>query len=228
MISLLSNHLLTINNQSNICAGTQTNEPGGGQKTVWYTFTTGATIGSNLTVNMDAIGNGLNADVYLYRACGTVCSGSTLNAGVLQEIGNWYDVNPLGSEFDAGGSVQGVILPNTTYYIRADGVPTVGEDGQFNLSVTFSGGAPLSNDHYCGATSLSTGFNYNSAALSVSTNTDNASSEDVCSTNEPDNTNEKSVWYKFTTGINPPAIITLNPSVFIFRDSVCMWYFEIG
>jgi hypothetical protein len=203
---------LSINNQSNICAGTQTNEPGGGQKTVWYTFTTGATIGSNLTVNMDAIGNGLNADVYLYRACGTVCSGSTLNAGVLQEIGNWYDVNPLGSEFDAGGSVQGVILPNTTYYIRADGVPTVGEDGQFNLSVTFSGGAPLSNDHYCGATSLSTGFNYNSAALSVSTNTDNASSEDVCSTNEPDNTNEKSVWYKFTTGINPPAIITLNPS----------------
>ncbi|MBK9329591.1 MAG: T9SS type A sorting domain-containing protein [Sphingobacteriales bacterium] len=204
---------LSISNQSNICASApQANEPGGGQKTVWYTFTTGATVGSNLNVNMDAIGNGLNADVYLYRACGTVCSGSTLNAGVLQEIGNWYDVNPLGSEFDAGGSVQGVILPNTTYYIRADGVPTVGEDGQFNLSVSFSGGAPLSNDHYCGASSMGTGFNYNTAQLSVSSNTDNASSEDVCSTNEPDNSNEKSLWYKFTTGVNPPAIITLNPS----------------
>lgn len=203
---------LSVSNQSNICAGTQTNEPAGGQKTVWYTFTTGATVGRTINVNMDAFGNGLNADVYLYRACGTVCTGLALNAGVLQEIGNWYDVNPLPGEFDAGGSVDGVILPNTTYYIRADGVPTVGQDGQFNLTVNFSGGAPISNDNFCGAASMGTGFNYNSAALSVSTNTDNASSEDVCSTNEPDNSNEKSVWYKFTTGTNPPAIITLNPS----------------
>jgi hypothetical protein len=203
---------LSINNQSNICASTQTNEPGGGQKTVWYTFTTGATVGRTINVNMDAIGNGLNADVYLYRACGTVCSGSTLNAGVLQEINYWYDVNPIPGEYDAGGSVDGVILPNTTYYIRADGVPTIGVDGQFHLTVNFSGGAPLPNDHYCGATNIGTGFNFNSAALNASSNTDNASSEDVCSTNEPDNSNEKSIWYKFTTGANPPAIITVNPS----------------
>lgn len=69
-----------------------------------------------------------------------------------------------------------------------------------------------SNDNFCNATNLSSSFSYNSTALSNTVNTDNASTEDICSTDEPTYSNEKTVWWKFTTSANPPAQIILNPS----------------
>jgi hypothetical protein len=123
----------SINDQSNICAGTEGGEPGGGQKTVWYRFTTGATVGRTLNITMDAETNGLNADVYVYEACnGCVFGGLT-------ELDNFFDVNPLPGEWDAGGSISGKIKPNTTYYIRADGTDVVGVDGGFDLDISWSG-----------------------------------------------------------------------------------------
>jgi hypothetical protein len=196
----------SINDQSNLCAGTEGGEPGDGQKTVWYRFTTGATVPYNFTISMDAKTNGLNSDVYVYESCGGGCT-----FGALQELDNFFNVDPLPGEKDADGTIEGKIKPNGTYYIRADGVPTVGQDGGFDLDMSWSG-TFLANDNYCGSHNLSSGFNYNSTTITHAVNTDNASSEDRCTTNEPDVSDEKTAWWRFTTGANPPAVTTVNPS----------------
>jgi len=67
-------------------------EFGGGQKTVWYYFTTGNTVGRNFTFNMDAETNGLNSDIYIYEVCGAACSG-TPQWGNLNELDNFFDIN---------------------------------------------------------------------------------------------------------------------------------------
>ena len=77
---------------------------------------------------------------------------------------------------------------------------------------TGSGITRPSNDNFCNAANLSSSFNYNSTPLSNTVNTDNASTEDICTTDEPSYGNEKTVWWKFTTGTNPPAQIIINPS----------------
>lgn len=77
---------------------------------------------------------------------------------------------------------------------------------------TGNGVSRPANDNYCGATNLSSSFSWNSADLNASINTDNASGEDICTTNEPDASSEKTVWWKFTTSSTPPARITINPS----------------
>lgn len=213
--------LPTISNHSNECASTQGNEPGGGDKTTWYTFTTGNTVGKNLNVTLDA-SDGFDSEVYLYRACGTVCSGSNLNAGVLTEIANFWDALSIPAlcigTWDASGTLSNVIRPNTTYYIRVDGLGACDVDGPYNLSISMSGGTYLANDNFCAAHELSSGFDWNSSNVSHTVNTDNASSEDICATNEPDVSNERTAWWKFTTGANPPAIITVNPDA---NDLVC-------
>ncbi len=68
-----------------------------------------------------------------------------------------------------------------------------------------------SNDNLCDAIELSGNYNYNSGDLSASSNTKNASSEDYCGMNEPESDNEKTVWYKFTTGDLPPTVLTIDP-----------------
>ncbi len=82
------------------------------------------------------------------------------------------------------------------------------------------------NDDICSASSAHGGFNYNSSDFNISGSTTGASSEDVCSTNEPDNSNELSVWYTFTTGANPPTEIVFNPSA---NDLLCsgqLWLYS--
>lgn len=206
--------LPTINNHSNECATLQANEPGGGDKSTWYTFTTGNTVGKDLNITVDA-SDGYDAEVYIYRACGTVCTGSTLNAGVLTEIANYWDALAIPAvcigTWDASGTLSNVIRPNTTYYIRVDGLGACDVDGPYNLSISMSGGTYIANDNYCAAHNLSSSFNWNSSSIAHTVNTDNASSEDICNTNEPNSSDDQTAWWRFTTGANPPAIITVNP-----------------
>lgn len=195
---------LNLNNQSNRCATVQSGEPSGGQSTVWYTFTTGATVAKDFNINMDAYSNGLNSDIYVYRACNTVCPSGSPVWGNLELVDNFYDVNPLPGEFDAGGTISGKILPNTTYYIRADGTSTVGEEGEFNINMSFSGGAYVGNDLFCAA-DANAAYNFGTVTKGTTTlaktgTTVATSIEDYCSVNEPRvSGNDLSVWYKFIT-----------------------------
>ncbi|MEZ5002459.1 MAG: T9SS type A sorting domain-containing protein [Chitinophagales bacterium] len=197
----------SINNQTNICAGAAGSEPGGGQQTVWYRFTTGATVGYNFNINMDAKTNGLNADVYVYEACAG-CS-----YGGLTELDNFFDVNPLPGEFDAGGTISGKVKPNTTYYIRADGVPTVGVDGGFDLDMSWSG-TFNNNDDFCNALNVGSGTLTTSGTLTASNfNNYTASAQETCALDEPNVDNDdETVWFKFTTTSTPPASIDIDVS----------------
>ena len=188
----------SINQQSNICAGTESGEPSGGQKTVWYKFTTGATVPKNVTFNMDAKTNGLNADIDVYEACSGTCAFGNLN-----RIADWYDVNPLIGEFDAGGTLSGEIRPNMTYYIRADGVPTVGVDGGFDIDISWGGTYPA-YDNICSARNF--GQLDAGDVFTHSGNNDNHTKESYCSVSEPGG-QDNTVWYTFTTGAIPPTTI---------------------
>ena len=201
-----------INNQSNECATTESGEFGGGQQTVWYYFTTGATVGYDFNINMDAQTNGLNSDIYVYELCNSACTGSTPNWSNLVEIDNFFDVNPLPGEWDAGGTISGKIKANTTYYIRADGTATVGEDGGFDITYSFSGGAPNGNDDFCNATDLGT-LATGGSLSATNFNNYTASAEESCSLNEPNvDSDDETVWFKFTTGANPGTIINVDVS----------------
>ena len=197
-----------INNQSNYCAGTQGGEPGGGQKTVWYYFTTGSTVGYDFNINMNAESDGLNADIYVYEAC----SGCAF--GGLTEMDNfWADgVIPLCiGTCDAGGTISGKIKPNSTYYIRADGVSVLGTEGQFDISYNFSGGGYNGNDLFCNATDL--GTLSNGGTLSQNNfNNYNAGAEENCALDEPGgiDADDETVWFKFTTSANPDASIDID------------------
>ncbi len=206
---------LSINNQSNECAGTESGEPGGGQNTVWYTFTTGATVGRIIDVTMDAKTNGLNADIYLYEACGSACSGGSPNFGVLNQLDNSFSVDPIG-EGDATASVEGVIRPNTTYYVRADGVPTFGTTGGFDIDISFSGGGYTANDDWCNAANLGT-IAAGGTINANSNSNQNAGQEEYCSINEPEaeagDDNDRTIWHKITTDANPSTTIDISGDV---------------
>lgn len=232
------------NNQSNICAGTQSGEPGGGQNTVWFYFTTGNTVGKDFTINMDAETNGLNSDVYVYEVCGNPCSGGLTgspNWGNFTELDNFFDVNPLPGEFDAGGTITGKIKPNSTYYIRADGVATVGTDGGFDLDISWSGSFN-GNDNFCDAwlagTSNSPGGSGAGHSESVSNNNildlgetinipsfsnKSASAEENCSLNEPQvDEDDETVWIKFTTGNSVGSEIYIDVNATNGEGGVCV------
>lgn len=200
---------LSLNNQSNECASTQSGEFGGGQNTVWYYFQTGSTVGYDFNINMDAETNGLNSDIYVYEICGNACSGSTALWSNLTEIDNFFDVNPLPGEFDAGGTISGRIKPNSTYYVRADGTSTVGTTGGFDIDMSFSGGAYASNDLICNAQNISTVSPGNNSITNGTI--DRSSSEDHCSLDEPNQADdETTVWYKYSTGTNVGSFLSFD------------------
>lgn len=123
----------------------------------------------------------------------------------------------LGVDASWWGNAYRVTNPRVGYYyvrVRVNQTWGVGSnDFRFDLEVRK--GATVSipaNDNLCNATNLHSAFNYTSGNLSGSSNTSSASSEDVCSMNEPESDNEKTVWYKFTTGANPPTSVNINPS----------------
>ncbi|MEZ5035916.1 MAG: hypothetical protein R2760_00355 [Chitinophagales bacterium] len=231
-----SNLTFTRTNHSNRCATTQANEPSGGQKTTWYSFTTGSVVGRELYVKVDAKTNGMDAEVYIYEACNPpICTGAALNGGELNELANYWDgllVPAFGfGEWDAEGTLTGVIQPNTTYYIRVDGVNLYGPvDGEYDLTVRMQGGLYNGNDNFCnawtvgasnspggsGATHTESITNNNildlGETISVpSFNNKQASSQEACALDEPNNDeDDETVWFKVTTGPNPGTEITVD------------------
>jgi hypothetical protein len=229
--------LSTISNHSNRCADVQSNEPSGGQKTTWYTFTTGNTVGRNLNITVNASDN-LNAEVYIYEACGTVCSGSNLNSGVLNELANYWDVAGFITpacflySTNASGTLSGVVKPNTTYYIRVDGIAVCNVDGNYNLSLSMSGGTYNGNDDFCNAWTVGASNNPGGSGVAHTesiTNNDildlgetitvptfnnkSASAQEQCSLNEPNNGDgDETVWFKLVTSSNPGTGIEIDVS----------------
>jgi hypothetical protein len=216
---------LSLNDQSNDCASTQGGEPSGGQKTVWYTFTTGATVGKDFNINMDAETNGLNSDIYIYEICNTVCTAGVPNWGNITEIDNFYDITPGFGEYDAGGTISGIIKPSTTYLIRADGTNLVGENGGFDIDMSFSGGAFNGNDEFCNAwlvgslpaSGTSESITNNDIldlgeTITVGTfNNKSASTQEDCELDEWNNDeDDETVWFKFVTASNPGTEIEVD------------------
>lgn len=128
------------------------------------------------------------------------CTGCELG-GDASWLGNSYRVtNPR------PGSYFVRVRVNETWAIGSS-------DYRFDLEVRKGATVTIpANDNLCDAISLHATFNYNSGNLSATANTSSASSEDYCGMNEPESDNEKTVWYKFTTGANPPANININPN----------------
>ncbi|MBX7226469.1 MAG: T9SS type A sorting domain-containing protein [Chitinophagales bacterium] len=179
-------------------------------------------------------GSGLLADDHMNQ-----CSEPTWYRYTLTDNNrDWIEFDPSGVGFDQYGEIDEVRYGSCTGCILADDGGGVGvwqvndpKPGDYYILVdwyTVTGlwsrpkkmdlevfkGSTLSvpgNDDICNATSLSAAYNYNSSSVSNSGNTDNATSQDFCSVNEPDNNLNKSIWWKFTTGANPPTVVTLDP-----------------
>lgn len=223
-------------NNSNRCASTQANEPSGGQKTTWYKFTTGNVVANNLSVRLDAKTNGMDGEVYVYEACGNVCTGSNLNAGVLNEIGYDFDellIPAFGiGEWDAEANVTG-IKSNTTYYVRVDGYNLYGPvDGEYDLYIRQNGGTANGNDDFCNAWVVgSANFPGGSGAAhseSISNNNildigetiavpvfnnKTATAQEQCSLNEPNaDSDDETVWFKVTSSNTPGTGIEIDLS----------------
>ncbi|MCB9034144.1 MAG: T9SS type A sorting domain-containing protein [Chitinophagales bacterium] len=162
---------------------------------LWYVYTlTDANLSYiEFDITHEAWDGGMSEDEVRFGSC-TGCTMSD-DGGV----GVWRIDNPKPGTYYIRGSIGFAAPTNPEYF---DVVVTKG------ATVTRP-----ANDNICGATVAHAGFNYNSSDFTITgVSTQYASSEDVCNTNEPNNDNELSVWWKFTTGANPPAKITFNPN----------------
>jgi|GEM_PF-3240263 len=196
----------TINRESNRCAGGSGN-PNSPNKDVWYKFTTGSNIGSEVTVQVNTI-NDLDAFVGVYKYCSASgCpSYATLAAN---EVATGGGYSPLGGPDNATATFMPE--PNTTYYIQVDGYSPIlgaggGEAGDFNLTVSMNN-VRNSYDDVCSA---ETGVQLltNSLALGqtitrTGLNNNNATNIEGCN-NEPNASgSDATVWFAFQTGPNP-------------------------
>ena len=165
---------------------------------VWYTYYLTQDLASiDFDASASGLLNGCSEDEVRFNTTNN-CTSGYCNVSDDYGIGTW-----------------GINNPRQGYYFIRVSMPTTVSGRQYDFKFVVNKGSVVTrpaNDNYCGATSLSAAFNYNSTQLSATVNTDYATSEDFCSTNEPDNSNEQSAWYKFTTTATPPAIITLNPT----------------
>jgi hypothetical protein len=210
------NEQFRINSETNVCAGPQGSEPNSPNKTTWYKFTTGATVGTSVTVLVDAIDKS-NAfgDLDAFVSVHSNCSACT--------FGDLTEVADCGLCFSSGpddASVSFTPKPNTTYYIQVDGYNPVlgvggGPIGVYDVQVTMNNTPRVANDDICNAVTLTVptatcGTNPTTSA-NVSGTTVGASSQDKCTVNEPGaDLTDQTVWYKFTMGADVPREIIVN------------------
>ena len=191
----------SLNNQSNRCANDSGGEPNvnGSDNSVWFNFTTGSTVGEEIEVFVDGQVD-IDAEVGVYTLCGSSCA-----YGNLSEI-DFNDGNITSNNAD----VTFQPYPNTTYYIQVTGDNGGGDRyGEFDLDITMTGSTAL-NDNLCGAYiwggTLDPNDNF-SAPASYRSNA-NATVEEFCSLDEQNWGNgEHTIWFRFTTGSNPTAIV---------------------
>lgn len=193
---------LTVTNQSNLCFGTEATELNAPcfaeEQTAWYRFTTGATIGTEVTI--DGINTGsdnIDLQLSLYRSS----TGGCLPL-FMSQIACDYD--PL--IFSETMTVQ-CLEPNTTYYLQVDGfcepITCFLIEGGFDVQITDNGVAKGPNDDICNATNLGTHNLGSNLSITNQTN--------YCFTTQPGEPNpagwtaEQTAWYQFTTGANIAA-----------------------
>ncbi|QQR98041.1 MAG: hypothetical protein IPK18_00420 [Sphingobacteriales bacterium] len=226
-INTTSGSFATLNNQSNICASTEAGEPSGGQKTVWYYFTTGATVPRNINIRM-AEQDGIDPDLYLYEACGNVCGGPTWS-NLTNEKNSWDADATNVFDTDAEINETGYLHPNSTYFIRCDGGGGILEtEGIFSLAVNWNG-TFNSNDDFCNAWLAGTTNGGAAAHTESITNNDtldlgetisiptfnnkSATAQEQCALDEPNVDNDdETVWIKFVTSSTPGSKIRINAS----------------
>lgn len=200
--SSLPNGTSSLNNQSNRCAGISFLEPNvtSGDKSVWYSFTTGSNVGDNIEVFIDGQVD-IDAEVGVYTLCGASCGSYSL----LNEI-DFNDGNITSNNAD----IDFQPYPNTTYYVQVTGDNGGGDRfGEFDIDVTMSGSTPL-NDNLCGAYTFPGTLdpNDNLQAPAAYRSNSNATVEKFCSINEQNWGNgEHTIWFEFTTGPNTTALV---------------------
>lgn len=226
------NESFRINRESNRCAGTQSGEPNSPNKSTWYKFTTGANVGTNINVNVDAI-NDLDAYVSVHYTCSGCAFGNLTEIAECGGTLGCYSVT--GGPDDA--SVNFAPYPNTTYYIQVDGYNPVlgvggGNAGDYHLTVSMNNTTPNGNDNFCSAWTAGTSNSPGGSGAAHTENVSNndildlnetitipvfnnkaASAEEQCALDEPNvDEGDETVWYKFTTSGTPGTAIEIDAS----------------
>lgn len=148
-----------------------------------------------------------------------------------------FENDPVGSDAMWGWNnfcfAPDLSLSNNTWRTLGSWSASIGDGDCSNSPVPYSitvewkktgtNNSPA-NDDLCAAQNLSSSYNYDSGNISISSNTSNASSQDLCNLNEPESDNEKTLWYRFTTGANPPSSINVNPAASGANYGVAIMY----
>lgn len=185
------------NNMNNLCAGISPGEPNfpgcvvGIDQTVWVQFTTGASLGYEMTLSALndplSLGDQIDLQLGLYTSSNGTCTG-TLTAVDC-------DYTP---GFFSEDLVVKCLQPNTTYFVQIDG-SALNVEGFLGLTVTDDGRARATNDLRCNATALGTIPNLGQVSLPNQNN--------YCGGVEPGEPVpltfglDQTVWYTF----KPPA-----------------------
>lgn len=195
----------TNNNMNNFCATIQTGEPNspgcvyGIDQTVWATFTTGATVGWEMTIAAanDPLNAGDNIDlqVALYTSSNGTCTGT---------------LNVVDCDYDVGSFAEDLVVeclqPNTTYFVQLDG-SFLNVEGYIGLTVTDDGVPVAQNDLICNATPMGTVPNLGNVTL--------ANENNYCGGVEPNEPVplshgiDQTVWYTFVPPASGSVIIEL-------------------
>lgn len=183
---------------NNLCADTEGGEPNvsSGDESVWFRFTTGASVASQVTISFDGSGNG--DDVTGYIALYSVNPSNSCAFGNLTFIDDASQLVPF--VYDVSLDVN-CLAPNTTYFVQADGIDGLNDEGIFNLTISDNNNVANTANNICNYTGLGT-FNFN-GNLSIS------NQNNYCAGVEGGEPNaaggDETIWYQFTTG---PSVAT--------------------
>jgi|GEM_PF-1205648 len=194
---------LFVNNSNNLCANTEAGEPNvsGGDESVWFRFTTGAAVASEVTISFDGSGNG--DDVTGYIALYSVSPAGSCAFGNLSFIDDASQFVPF--VYDVSLDVT-CLSPNTTYFVQVDGIDGLNDAGIFDLTISDNNIVANSANNICSYTNLGT------VALGNTLSVNNQNN--YCAnyqSGEPNASNgDNTVWYRFTTGATVPGEIYVN------------------
>ncbi len=193
------------NNFNNFCSGTQPGEPNpsafGIDQTQWYTFTTGASIGTETTISglNDPLNNGdqIDLQIALWESSNGTCTGS------FSEIDSQDDIT-FGVDMTVG-----CLQPNTTYFVQVDG-SGLNTEGYFGVQISDNGISQPTNDDICNALNLGT--------IPFGGSQNNNNMNNFCATIQTGEPNapgclygiDQTIWVQFTTGASVGWEMTLN------------------
>lgn len=194
------------NNFNNFCATTQPGEPNPGafgpDATVWFRFTTGATIGTNtlIAATNDPLSQGdqIDLQVAIYQSSNGACTGT------MNEVDSDYFSPPFSEDLNVA-----CLQPNTTYWVQIDG-SSLNTIGYFGLNITDNGVTRGTNDLICNAINLGT--------INLGQTLNNNAMNNLCATVSPGEPNfpgcasgiDQTIWVTFTTGASLGYEMTLS------------------